>query len=48
MNVVDLLITNASHSTAQGFVGVALIGVYFCLIVATALYRIKKADHMHH
>lgn len=48
MNMLDLLIANASHSTFQGFVGVGLIGVYFCLIVGTALYRIKKADHMHH
>lgn len=44
----DMFLANASHSTAQGFVGVTLIGLYFCLIVATALYRIKKSEHMHH
>ena len=35
------LVSNAMHSTPQGF-------VYFCVIVATAFYRIKKGDHMHH
>jgi len=29
------LVSNAMHSTPQGF-------------VATAFYRIKKGDHMHH
>ena len=38
------LVSNAM----QGFVGVSLIFVYFCVIVATAFYRIKKGDHMHH
>lgn len=42
------LFTNAMHSSPQGFVGVTLIGLYFCLIVATAFFRIKKGDHMHH
>ena len=42
------LIDNAMHSTSQGFVGVSLIFVYFCFIVATAFYRIKKGEHMHH
>ena len=42
------LIESAMHSTPQGFVGVSLIFVYFCVIVATAFYRIKKGDHMHH
>ena len=43
------LVSNAMHSTPQGFVGVSLlIFVYFCVIVATAFYRIKKGDHMHH
>ena len=37
------LVSNAMHSTPQGFVGVSLIFVYFCVIVATAFYRIKKA-----
>lgn len=42
------LVSNAMHSTPQAFVGVTLIFLYFCLIVATAIYRIKKSDHMHH
>ncbi len=42
------LISNAMHSTPQGFVGVTLIFLYFCLIVATAFYRIRKGDHMLH
>ena len=36
------LVSNAMHSTPQGFVGVSLI------FVSTAFYRIKKGDHMHH
>ena len=42
------LFSNVMHSTPQGFVGVTIIFVYFAFIVATAFYRIKKADHMHH
>ena len=30
------LVSNAMHSTPQGFVGVSLNFVYFCDIVATA------------
>ena len=40
------LVTNALHSTPQGFVGVTLIVLYFCFIVATALWRIKKGEHL--
>ena len=42
------LVSNAMHSTPQGFVGVSRICVYFCVSGATAFYRIKKGDHMHH
>lgn len=42
------LIANASHSTTQGFIGVALIAVYFCIIVVTAGHRIRKGAHMGH
>ena len=38
------LVSNAMHSTPQGFVGVSLIFVYFCVIVATAFYR-KRRSH---
>ncbi|SHN69552.1 hypothetical protein [Desulfovibrio litoralis] len=48
MYTLNELISNAMHSTTQGFVGVGLIFVYFCVIVGVAFYRIKKADHMHH
>ncbi len=46
--MLEELIASAAHSTAQGFVGVSLIAVYFVLIVATALYRIKQGAHMDH
>ena len=42
------LIANMGSSTAQGFVGVGLIFVYFCIIVGTAFWRIKRGEHMHH
>lgn len=42
------LISNALHSTPQGFVGVTLIFVYFAVMLAAIVYRIKKADHMEH
>lgn len=42
------LIASAMHSTAQGFVGVTLIFLYFGLIVGTAFYRIRNAGHTEH
>lgn len=39
---------NMMHSTAAGFVGVIGIFVYMGTILVTALYRIKKGEHMHH
>lgn len=42
------LVANASHSSTQGFIGVALIAAYFCLIVVVSFYRIRKGDHMGH
>lgn len=42
------LVSNALHATAQGFLGVSLIGVYFVVIVAAAVYRIRQGDHLHH
>lgn len=42
------LVANAMHSTSQGFIGVALIAAYFCLIVAVSFHRIRKGDHMGH
>lgn len=40
------LFNNALHSTAQGFVGVGLISVYFVLILATSIMRIRRGEHM--
>ena len=40
------LFNNALHSTLQGFVGVGLISIYFVLILAVAIMRIKRAEHM--
>jgi hypothetical protein len=47
-DMLNELIESAMHSSPQGFVGVSLIAIYFCVIVATAFYRIGKGDHMHH
>ena len=44
--MVATLVQNAAHSTAQGFVGVGLIALYFFLIVAVSFYRIKKGEHL--
>ena len=29
-------------------IGVGLIGIYFVWIVCTALYRIRRGEHLHH
>lgn len=42
------LVSNAMHSAPQGFAGVSLIFVYFCVIVATAFHRTKEGDRMRH
>ena len=43
MSVVGELISNAYHSTAQGYLGVSLIFIYMAVIVGVALYRIKTS-----
>lgn len=43
MSVVGELISNAYHSSAQGYLGVSLIFIYLCVIVGVALYRIKSS-----
>ncbi len=48
MNIFDTLMTNVSHSSAQGVIGVAVIAAYFILIVGVALYRVKQGSHMDH
>jgi len=42
------LITNATHSTISGFIGVSAIFAYFALIVCVSIYRISQGDHMRH
>ncbi len=42
------LLAAIQHTSLQGRVGMGLIGVYFVIIVVTALYRIRKGDHLHH
>ena len=46
--MVSELLTNMGHSTPQGFLGVIAIFIYMALIVGTAMYRIKKGDHLDH
>lgn len=46
--MLDELIASAVQSSAQGVVGVSLIVLYFILITGTAVYRIRKAEHMKH
>ncbi len=48
METLTELWHNMLHSTAAGTVGVIGIWTYMAIIVVTALYRIKKGDHMHH
>ncbi len=48
MEVISELFQNVLKSTAAGWVGVSGIFIYMGVIVAVALYRIQKADHMHH
>ncbi len=42
------LISNILDSTLQGVIGVMLIFIYFFVIIAVSLYRIKKGEHMDH
>ncbi len=42
------LIHNAMQSSAQGFVGVGVIVIYFIVMICAIAYRIKKGEHLHH
>ena len=42
-----IFIANLSHS-ADAWVGVGLIGVYFVWMLYMAMMRVKKGDHLHH
>jgi len=46
--MISDLISNAMHSTPQGFVGVSLIFIYFAIMMAAIIYRIRKGEHMEH
>ena len=48
METLTELWNNMMHSTLRGFLGVTGIYTYMALIVVTALYRIKKGDHLGH
>ncbi len=41
------LITSAMHSTPQGFVGVGCIFIYFAVMIAAIIYRVKRGEHVH-
>jgi hypothetical protein len=42
-----IFIANLS-SSADAWVGVGLLAVYFVWMVSMAVMRIRKGDHMHH
>ena len=41
------LITSALHSTPQGFVGVGCIFIYFAVMIAAIIYRVRRGEHVH-
>lgn len=41
------LISSAMHSTAQGFVGVSCIFIYFAVMLWAIVYRVKRGEHVH-
>lgn len=48
VNMFAELMENVMHSTPQGFLGVSLIFIYFAIMLAAIVYRIKKGEHVHH
>ena len=53
--MIDYILSSAGdlfaaipHTSLQGRMGMAIVGVYFAVIVCTALYRIVKGEHMGH
>lgn len=46
--MVSELIHNMLATSTTAWVGVGFIFTYMAVIVVTAIYRIFKADHMHH
>jgi hypothetical protein len=45
---LDELVESAQHSTSQGVVGVGLIFFYFLVILLSAVWRIKRGEHLSH
>ena len=43
-----IFIDSVVHSTPQGLLGVAIIFIYFAVMLLAIAIRIKKKDHMHH
>jgi hypothetical protein len=48
METVIELLTNMSHSTTEGMFGVGAIFIYFIVIVAVSIYRIKEGQKEGH
>lgn len=45
---ISELVSNMAQSTPQGFVGVSLIFIYFAIMMAAVVYRIRRGDHVAH
>ena len=41
------LFSSAMHSSAQGFVGVGCIWVYFIVMICAIVYRVRRGEHVH-
>ena len=41
------LISSAMHSSAQGFVGVGCIFIYFAVMLSAIVDRVKRGEHLH-
>lgn len=48
METIGELITNMTHSTSQGTLGVSLIFIYLFWIVGIAMLRIRQSKDDHH
>ena len=47
LDFLSELIGSAMHSTAQGFVGVGCIFIYFVVMLCAIVYRVKRGEHVH-
>jgi hypothetical protein len=41
------LFGSAMHSSAQGFVGVACIWIYFAVMIWAIVLRVRRGEHVH-